>query len=825
MSILRGRKSVPRLNRSEMENGKKGTTPPSPQSEAFKQENVLAEMVHGLDQQMDRKEDGRLYFMDRIWVPLVGDVRMILEDRLRACVTDFGVSWDVHLPLAEFSYNKSYHSSIRYAPFEALYGRKCRSPMLWAEIGMGSLIRPELVLETTDKVVSPWKERFGKKGNLAPRYVGPFEILERIGLVDYRLRLPEELNSVHETFHVSNLKKCLADTNFHMPLDEIKVDKTLCFVKEAVEILDQEIKKLKRRKIALVKVRWNSKRGPVFTWEHEDQIWIKYPQLFMDRVIEPSSGLDRSMMSLEFVMPSHFYKKFCWGTVFATEHRSFIEPGTGLRMKKTNRRTRFPVGLYPCHIEEKITIKELATEKEVEENEGLKEVWEHMDTSGLATMITLIVTQVTGNVNNVNGGKGNGGKNGCSYKTFTACNPKEFDGKGGVVALNRWIEKMESLFDNSGCIANQRVSNEMEKLENEFWNHTMVGVSHVAYTDRFHELAKLLSHLVTLESSRIKRYIHGLAPQIRGMLRATQQTTIQNAIFTARILTDEAVRCGTLTKRNDKRKEMEESKISIKEAGILRVHGERIWKVVKALMNVLVRRATPVAKSPYRLAPSEMQELSGNFKGCKTRVSYDIAIRCGSVGVICNEETWIISGLHGLDEPGGKTLYFWKADEDKFQMSSMRELTFFLGLQVKQKKDGIFISQDKYVAEILRKFGLTEGKSPSTPIDTEKPLLKDPHGAISGTASARSIQKCHADEPLAVLLDGLHFDDKLHLVEEPIEIMDREVKRLKRSQIPLVKVRWNSKRGLEFTWEREDQFRKKYPHLFARTASSSSVTS
>nr|GFC63349.1 hypothetical protein [Tanacetum cinerariifolium] len=85
--------------------------------------------------------------------------------------------------------------------------------------------------------------------------------------------------------------------------------------------------------------------------------------------------------------------------------------------------------------------------------------------------------------------------------------------------------------------------------------------------------------------------------------------------------------------------------------------------------------------------------------------------------------------------------------------------------------------------------------------------------------------KCHADEPLAVPLDGLHFDDKFHFVEEPVEIMDHEVKWLKRSRIPLVKVRWNSKRGPEFTWEREDQFRKKYPHLFAKTASSSSVTS
>ncbi|GKB27448.1 putative reverse transcriptase domain-containing protein [Tanacetum coccineum] len=161
---------------------------------------------------------------------------------LRACVLDFRGSWDVHLPLVVFSYNNSYHSSVRCAPFEALYGRKCRSPILWAEVGEGQLIGPELVQETTEKIsqikikvardrqksyadtrrkplefsigdyvllkVSPWKGviRFRKKEKLAPRFVRPFEIIEKVGPVAYRLDLPEELNGVHDTFHVSNLK-------------------------------------------------------------------------------------------------------------------------------------------------------------------------------------------------------------------------------------------------------------------------------------------------------------------------------------------------------------------------------------------------------------------------------------------------------------------------------------------------------------------------------------------------------------------------------------------------------------------------------------------
>ncbi|GJU83345.1 hypothetical protein Tco_1285710 [Tanacetum coccineum] len=127
--------------------------------------------------------------------------------------------------------------------------------------------------------VKAWKFRFKGKivSFMEDQDIGPFEILERIGLVAYRLRLPEELNSVHDTFHVSNQKKCLADANLHVPLDEIKVDKTLRFVEEHVEIMDREIKRLKHRKVALVKVRWNSKCGPEFTWEHENQMRIKYP--------------------------------------------------------------------------------------------------------------------------------------------------------------------------------------------------------------------------------------------------------------------------------------------------------------------------------------------------------------------------------------------------------------------------------------------------------------------------------------------------------------------------------------------------------------------
>ena len=139
--------------------------------------------------------------------------------------------------------------------------------------------------QVDDKVllkVSPWKGviRFGKRGKLNQRYIGPFKILARIGPVAYQLELPQELSGIHDTFHVSNLKKCLADETLIIPMDEVHIDDKLHFIEEPVEVMDRDIKKLKRSRIPIVKVKWNSRRGPKFTWERDDQKKKKYPHLF-----------------------------------------------------------------------------------------------------------------------------------------------------------------------------------------------------------------------------------------------------------------------------------------------------------------------------------------------------------------------------------------------------------------------------------------------------------------------------------------------------------------------------------------------------------------
>ena len=241
-----------------------------------------------------------------------------LEDMLRACVLDFDGSWDEHLPLIEFAYNNSYHSSIQMAPYEALYGRKCRSPVGWFEKGEAQLIGPELVQQAVEKVkiirdrlltaqsrqksyadnrrrdlefqandwvflkVSPMKGvmRFGKKGKLSPRYIGPYKIIRKVGRVAYELDLPSEFESVHPVFHVSMLRKCIGDPARVVPIDDVQVTEKLTYEEVPIAILDRQVRRLRNKEVPSVKVLWRNNNREEMTWEAEEKMKSMYPRLF-----------------------------------------------------------------------------------------------------------------------------------------------------------------------------------------------------------------------------------------------------------------------------------------------------------------------------------------------------------------------------------------------------------------------------------------------------------------------------------------------------------------------------------------------------------------
>ncbi|KAI3808106.1 hypothetical protein L1987_24049 [Smallanthus sonchifolius] len=449
---------------------------------------------------------------------------------LRACVIDFGGNWDSHLSLIEFSYNNSYHKSINMAPFEALYGRKCRSPICWNEIGEAQITGPELIQETSDKIiqirdnirvarsrqksyadkrrkpfefqvgdlvllkVSPWKGviRFGKKGKLAPRYVGPFKILERIGIVAYKLELPPSLGNVHPTFHISNLKKCLADENLHIPLDDVRIDETMHFVEKPVEIMDREVKQLKRSRIPIIKVRWESKHGPEFTWEREDQMMLKYPHLFTNTanpLFDPNP-LNPAAETRYSIIPE--------------VPRLFGLAGVAVKIAGTQ---AVDAGTPSCR-----SLSILYCFGDCPDNLRVRHATSVLQKRALTWW---------------NGEKRN---------------------RGVDVAMALPWDEVKRLMTEEFC-----PRNEVKKLEVEFWDLAQDSGESLVYTTRFHELSLLVPHMVTPLSRCIEKYIGGLPRQIQDTVLGRNPATLEDAIRLAATLTDNHVKAGTLTKKGSKK--------------------------------------------------------------------------------------------------------------------------------------------------------------------------------------------------------------------------------------------------------------------------------
>nr|GEW19650.1 putative reverse transcriptase domain-containing protein [Tanacetum cinerariifolium] len=235
-----------------------------------------------------------------------------LEDMLRAYVIDFRKGWEKHLPLVEFYYNNSYHASIKAAPFEALYGRKCRSPVCWAKTGDVEFTGPEIIHETTKKIVQIRKclqaarDRQRSYANVRRKPL-EFQIRDRVvlkvsprkGVIRFRKQGKLNPRNVHNTFYISNLKKCLSDESLVIPMKELWLYDKLNFVEEPMEIMDQEVKQLRQSRNPIVKVRWNSKRGPEFTWEREDENRAKYPHLFSNITSKATKSRDDIYLRLE----------------------------------------------------------------------------------------------------------------------------------------------------------------------------------------------------------------------------------------------------------------------------------------------------------------------------------------------------------------------------------------------------------------------------------------------------------------------------------------------------------------------------------------------
>ncbi|GKA99515.1 putative reverse transcriptase domain-containing protein [Tanacetum coccineum] len=341
------------------------------------------------------------------------------EDMLRACVMDFEGSWDVHLLLVEFSYNNSYHSRVRCAPFEALYGRKCCSPILWAKVREGQLIRPEIVQETTEKI-SQIKDRLKAARDRQKSYAD-------------KRRKPLEFS-----------------------VEEIQVDAKLNFVEELVEILEREFKKLKQSRIPIVKDKISFKGGRQTAAPRGGRTGGRTGR-GGGRIGEPTSKV-----------------------VGRTSNQGGQGGDPGIRANGGN----YEVTDFSTFIDQQL-------------QDLLPTIIAQVQTRGRETTVSM------------------------TWEDFKDLTRKEF-------------------FPNN-------------EMQTEFWCHTMVEPGDAAYTDHFHELTGLVPNLVTLENKRIGRYTYGLALQIRVMVAATKLTIIQSAVLKAGMLTDKAIRNGSLKKNNKKR--------------------------------------------------------------------------------------------------------------------------------------------------------------------------------------------------------------------------------------------------------------------------------
>nr|GFA22708.1 retrotransposon protein, putative, Ty3-gypsy subclass [Tanacetum cinerariifolium] len=701
--------------------------------ESLKEGNVQKEDLGRMEKQIfEIHTNGIIYHDKRIWMPLYGGLRDLIIHELHkskysihlglAAATrnsqiemgkcDYGLrdwtskdpkhgvpmsvisdkdslftsSWDKHLSLVEFSYNNSYHASIKTAPFEALYGRKCRS----RQKSYTDLKRRLIKFKVGDKVilkVSPWRGviRFGKCKKLSPRFIGPFTVIERIGPVAYKLELPEKLRGIHDTFHVSNLKRCFMNNDVVIPLDEFQLVDKLHFVEKPMEIMDREVKRLKQSRILIVKVCWNSRQGLEFTWECKDFFRSKYPHLFARRRVTRQGKRQDDLMQqiLEAQVESLKEGNVQKEDLGRMQKQIFKIRSNGIRYH--DKRIWLPL------------------------HGGLRDLIMHE-----------------------------------SHKSKYSIHPGSTKMYQDLRKLYWWPNmKADIATYVSHCLTCAKVkaghlkpSGLLQQSEIPEWKWENVTMDFVT------ELPRTLSGY-----DSIWVIVLGLSPKGPG------------------------------------------NSIGLK----YRLPPRNGWAKRKNYPNVR-RHASGIIKA----APFEaLYE-----RKCRSPICWNEVGESQLTGLeLVRETTEKIVQI--------KNRLLTARSRQKSYADLKRRLTEFeVGDKVMLKVSpwrGVirFGKRGKLSPRFIGPFKVIERIGP----EAYKLELLDKLCGIHDTFHVSNLKRCFVNDDVVIPLDEVQLDDKLHFVKEPVEIMDIEVKWLKQSRIPIVKVRWNSRRGREFTWECEDFFR------------------